>query len=223
LRRKTLMQASAVLFLALTCSAGAQAQSSLQFSADIVSHDGGGTALGATAKLYVANHKARIDLAGTADGFFVSDTDAGTALFVRSTQRLYLDARQSTPLTRIFVPVDPRDPCRQWQAAALTAGVVGTGEWRCEPVERSIVNQHQVIEYRVSMQDGESSYGWVDSVIGFPLKWQAANGNLFALQNIRLEPQPASLFSVPAEYRKLDPQALLERIKHSDVWAESPK
>jgi hypothetical protein len=219
-----LRQAFAITYLALVGSAGALAQSSSQsFSADIASRDAGGALLGATAKLHVANHKARIELPGAADGFFISDTDAGTALFVRSTQRLYLDARQSTPLTRIFVWVDPRDPCRQWQAAAATAGMVGTGEWRCEPVERAIVNEHQVIEYRVSMSDGQSSYGWVDSMIGFPVKWRAADGNLFVLENILLDAQPANLFSVPPDYRKLDPQALLERIKHSDVWADSPK
>jgi hypothetical protein len=223
-RRKILRQALAISYLALVWSAGAPAQSSSpSFSADIVSRDAGGALLGATAKLHAANHKARIELPGAADGFFVSDTDAGTALFVRSAQRLYLDARQSTPLTRIFVWVDPRDPCRQWQAAAVTAGMVGTGEWRCEPVERAIVNEHKVIEYRVSMPDGQSSYGWVDSMIGFPVKWRAADGNLFVLENILLDTQPANLFSIPPDYRKLDPQALLERIKHSDVWADTPK
>jgi hypothetical protein len=229
---KTSRQASAVLHLALLCSAGALAQSSPQspmqaspqsFSADIVSLDSGGARLGASAKLRAASRKTRIELPGAADGFFISDTDAGTALFVRSAQRLYLDARQSTPLTRIFVRVDPRDPCRQWQAAAATAGVVGTGEWRCEPVEHAIVNEHQVVEYHVAMPDGQSSYGWVDSTIGFPVKWRAADGNLFVLENILLDTQPANLFSIPPDYRKLDPQALLERIKHSDVWADTPK
>jgi hypothetical protein len=226
--RKTSGQASTVLHLALLCSAGALAQSPRQsspqsFSADIVSLDSGRARLGASAKLRAANRKTRIELPGAADGFFISDTDAGTALFVRSAQRLYLDARQSTPLTRIFVWVDPGDPCRQWQAAAVTAGVVGTGEWRCEPVERAIVNEHQVIEYRISMPGGQSSYGWVDSMIGFPVKWQAADGNLFVLENILLDAQPANMFSIPPDYRKLDPQALLERIKHSDVWVDSPK
>jgi hypothetical protein len=231
LRRKTLRQASAILHLAL-CSAAALAQSSPQpprqsspqsFSADIVSLDSGGARLGASAKLHAANHKTRIELPGAADGFFISDSEAGTALFVRSAQRLYLDARQSTPLTRIFVWVDPRDPCRQWQAAAETAGVVSAAEWRCEAIERASVNQRQLIEYRVSMPNGQSSYGWVDSTIGFPVKWQAADGNRFVLENILLDAQPADLFSIPPEYRKLDPQSLLERIKHSDVWVDSPK
>ena len=224
LRRKSLRQASVVLHLALLCSAVALAQSSPQsFSADIVSRDSGGVSLGATAKLHAANHKARIELGGAADDFFLSDADAGTALFVRSAQRLYLDARQSTPLTRIFIWVDPRDPCRQWQAAAITAVVLGAGEWHCEPVEQAILNQHQIIEYRVSMPDGQSSYGWVDSMIGFPVKWQSADGNLFVLENITPGAQPANLFSIPPDYRKLDPKALLERIKHSDVWVDSPK
>jgi hypothetical protein len=223
-RRNTLGQALAVFYLALLWSAGALAEvEPPSFSADIVSRDTGGTLLGAAAKLHVANHKVRIELPGAADGFFISDGDAGTALFVRSAQRIYLEARQSTPLTRIFVWVDPRDPCRQWQAAAVTAGVMGAGEWRCEPIEHAMINQHPVIEYRVSTPDGRSSYGWVDSMIGFPVKWQAADGNLFALENILLEAQPANMFSIPSDYRKLDPQALLERIKHSDVWVDSPK
>jgi hypothetical protein len=221
--RRKIVRTAAVLHLALVCSAGALAEAEPQsFSADIVSLDAGGAQRGAAAKLYVANHKARIEMAGVADGFFLSDTDAGTALFVRSAQRLYLDARQSSPLTRIFVPVDPRGPCRQWQAAAATAGVTSTGEWHCEPIERASVNHHEIIEYRVT-SDGQSNYGWVDRTIGFPVKWQAADGKVFVLENILLQTQPESLFSIPSDFGKLDPQALLERIKHSDVWAEPSK
>jgi hypothetical protein len=224
MRRKILGQTAVVLHLGLFCSAGALAEvESQSFSADIVSLDAGGARRGAAAKLQVANHKARIGMAGAADGFFLSDTDAGTALFVRSAQRLYVDARQSTPLTQIFVSVDPRDPCRQWQAAAATAGVPSTGEWHCEPIERAIVNHHEIIEYRAVTSDGQSNYGWVDRAIGFPVKWQAADGKMFVLENILLQAQPESLFSIPSDYRKLDPQALLERIKHSDVWAAPSK
>jgi hypothetical protein len=217
-------RASAVLQLALFASTAALAQSAPQaFSADVVSLDTRGEPLAASAKLYAADHKARIETGGAPDGFFLSDTDVGTALFVRSAQRIYLDARQSTPLTQIFVPVDTHDPCRQWQAAAATAGLVSSGKWRCEPIERAVVNQHETIEYSVVMPGRQASYGWVDPTIGFPVKWQAADGRVFALENIQRQAQPASLFSIPSDYRKLDPQALLERIKHSDVWADPPK
>lgn len=223
-RLKTLGQASVVLQLALLGSNSAPAEVEPQsFSAEIVSLDSGGAPRAATAKLYAANHKARIDMGGAADSFFICDADAGTALVVRPAQRLYLDARQSTPLTQIFVWVDPRDPCRQWQAAAATAGVPGARDWHCEPVEHAIVNQREIIEYSVVASDRQTSYGWIDATLGFPVKWQAADGKVFVVENILFKAQPASSFSIPPDYRKLDPQALLERIKRSDVWADSPK
>ncbi len=230
MRGKTVQRASAVLQLALLCSLSALAQSPpfaqsppISFSADIASLDAGGARLGEIAKLYATDRKTRIETLGASDGFFLSDTAAATALFVRSAQRIYLDARKSTPLTQIFMRVEARDPCGQWQAAAAIAGEPHTGEWHCEPIEHHLVNRHEIIEYRVSVPDRPSSYGWVDSTLGFPVKWQTSDGKLFALENIQLQAQPAGLFIVPPDYRKLDPQALLDRIKHSDVWVDSPK
>jgi hypothetical protein len=229
MRRKIFRQTAVVVHLVLLGAAGVPADGVLaeaeppSFSADIVSLDAGGARRVAVAKLYVANHKTRIEMAGASDGFFLSDADAGTALFVRSAQRLYLDARQSILFTRIFVPVDARDPCRQWQAAAATAGLPSTGEWHCKPIERAMATHHEIIGYSVATSDRQSTYGWVDPAIGFAVKWQAADGKVFALENILLQAQPDSLFSIPPDYRKLDPPALLERIKHSDVWAEPSK
>jgi hypothetical protein len=220
--RRKILQTAAVLHWALFCSAGALAELEPQsFSADIVSLDADGARRATAAKLYVANHKARIEMAGATDGFFLSDTDAGTALYVRPAQRIFLEARQSTPLTQVFVRVDPNDPCRQWQSAAATAGVVSSIKWRCEPIERAKIEQHETIEYRVLTPDRQPGYGWVDTTNGFPVKWQAADGKVFLLENIQSQAQPPSLFSIPSDYRKLDPQALLERIKRSDVWVES--
>ncbi len=169
------------------------------------------------------SHKARIEIGAAPDGFFLSDTDAGTALFVRSAQRIYLDARQSTPLTQIFIRVDPRDPCRQWQAAAATAGVMNSGKWRCEPIERAIVNQHETVEYRVVTPDRATELRLGRPFDGLSGEVAKRGWKSVCAQNIQLQPQPASLFSIPSDYRKLDPQALLERIKRSDVWAEPAK
>jgi hypothetical protein len=80
-----------------------------------------------------------------------------------------MDAKQSTLLTQIFVPIDPIDPC-----------------------------------------------------LKFPVKLRAVDGTTIALEHTRVEAQSANLFAVPPSYRRLDPQALIERIKHSDVWADSP-
>jgi hypothetical protein len=56
------------------------------------------------------------------------------------------------------------------------------------------------------------------SSLAFPVKLRAADGTTMALEHIRFETQPASLFTLPPNYRKLEPQALIERVKHSDVW-----
>jgi hypothetical protein len=45
-----------------------------------------------------------------------------------------------------------------------------------------------------------SSLRWIDSVLEFPVKLLAADGTTIA--------------------RKLDPRALIERIKHSDAWVD---
>jgi hypothetical protein len=178
--------------------AAGRADSPPAFSADIVRRDSHGGAVGSPGKLRVREAKTRIDTPDAVGGFFLTDGTAGTALFIRSAQRVFMDARQSTPLTRIFVRVDPHHPCPQWQAAALIADAATAAAWRCATTQDAVT---------------------IDSVLQFPIKWRSPDGGTVRLENIRREVPPAELFAVPAGYRKLDPEALLERIKHSDVWA----
>jgi hypothetical protein len=200
-----------------------------EFSADIVSRDAAGVQVGGAAKLYVADEKARIETPEASTGFFLIDGKRGTAVFVRPTQQIYTDARQSSRLTRLFVPVDADNPCPQWQAAAQNAGVPGAeGEWHCERIEagtmddRSTTDGHSTTECRVITPKQDSSRRWIDSSLGFPVRVRMSDGASFALENIRIAAQSAQLFAIPPTYRKLDPHALIERIKHSDVWVESP-
>jgi hypothetical protein len=208
---------------AATAGASRGSSPAYEFSADIVSRDAAGVSVGAGARLYVANRMVRIETPEASTGFFLIDGAAGTAFFVQPTQQVFMDAKQSTRLTQIFVPVDPNGPCRQWQAAAKNAGVSSAGgDWRCGRIDTSIVDGRRTIEYRVVSPDQKSSRGWVDSDLEFPIKLRAADGTTIALEHIRVEAQPASLFALPPGYRKSDPQALINRIKHSDVWAGPP-
>jgi hypothetical protein len=224
--RSTLGRRSIALWLTLgMATAGASRGSSPahEFSADIVSRDADGVSVGTGARLYVANRRVRIETPEASAGFFLIDGAAGTALFVRPAQQLFLDAKQSTRLTQIFVPVDPNDPCRQWQRAAKIAGVPGAGgDWRCGRVDPAIVEGRRTIEYRVTSPDQKSTRAWIDPDLEFPIKVRAADGTTITLEHIRVEAQPASLFAMPSGYRKSDPQALIERIKHSDVWVGPP-
>ena len=207
------------LLLALPLAGAASAS---EFSADIVSRDASGTATGTTGRLYVSNSKVRIETTDAAAGYFLIDGATATALFVQPRQQVFLDARQSTRLTRIFLPVDPANPCAQWQAAARNAGVPGAGgDWHCEHAQTTSVDG--AVEYTVTSPDGESTQRWIAAKLQFPVKLRAPDGTTLTLEHIRLEAPTAALFSVPAGYRKSDPQALLDRIKHSDVWVEPPK
>ena len=51
---------------------------------------------------------------------------------------------------------------------------------------------------------GSSAYLWVDSQIRATIKWTLPNGTSGELQNIKVGPHSASLFELPADYRKQD-------------------
>ena len=217
-----------VLLASVLASVAASAEpppSKHEFSADIVSRDASGAAIGTGGRLYAANGKVRIETPDAAAGFFLVDGATTTSLFVRPQQRVFMDARQSTRLTRIFLPVDTSSPCAQWQAAAKASGLPNAdGDWHCDRKENSSINGRDTIEYSVTSPDNAAAtQGWIAPDLGFPVKWRASDGTTFTLEHIRVETQPAELFTVPADYRKLDPQALIERIKHSDVWAAPPQ
>jgi hypothetical protein len=205
----------------LTASVSAESTARHQFSADIVSRDATGRVT-ASARLHVADRRVRIDTTEASAGFFLIDGSTGTALFVRPAQRVFMDAKRSTPLTQIFVPVDSNHPCRAWQASAQRADVPEAGgNWHCARIDAASIGGHATLEYEVISPDRTQSRRWIDPQLAFPIKVRVADGTTIALEHLRMEPQPASLFAVPPSFNKLDPQALIDRIKQSDVWAGS--
>jgi hypothetical protein len=195
--------------------APAQAQ---QFSADLVTTRGDGAAAVPAGKLRVFNDKVRLEAPELADGFFLIDGARPTAYFVRPAARVFMDARQSSRLTRIFVQVDPSDPCPQWQAMARLAGAADQGDWRCERAGEGAIGGRSTTAYRAVSAPGRELFGWIDAVRKFPLRIKTEDGAIITAENIRDEPQPAQLFEIPPAFRKFDPQLLIERIKQSDVW-----
>ena len=190
------------------------------FSADIVTrHDDVSAPAG---RLSVLDGRVRIETTQHPDGFFLIDTEKPSAYFVRPGAGLYMEARQSSPLTRLFVPVDPDAPCPQWQAMAHLAGVAGEGEWHCERTGEETIDGHSTVAFRAVSGAGEVFFGWIDRERRFPLQIRSEDGTLFALEQIRGQSQPASSFEVPAGYRKFSPEALIEQIKQSDVWVAKP-
>jgi hypothetical protein len=200
--------------------APAQAQ---QFSADLVTTDVGGTATASAGRLRVFNDKVRIETAEFADGFFLIDGPNRSAYFARSAERIFMDARQSSRLTQLFVPVDPDDPCQQWQSMAKLAGSTNSNDpWRCERIGEATVEGRSTTAYRTISPLGRQIIGWIDLEFKFPLRIEMEDGSTVTVQNIQEGPQSARLFEIPPGFHKFDPRALIKRIKQSDVWVDKP-
>jgi hypothetical protein len=200
--------------------ASAQEARPQEFSAQIIGRDAAGLTLGAGAKIYVANRMVRIESSESPDGFFLIDAGKGTASFVLPRQRIFMDARQSNRLTQVFVPIDTDDPCPQWRAAAdLAKALHAMDQWRCERAIGAATEGGRTLAYRVAAAQG-ADLRWIDSDLKFPVRQRADDGTTLTLEDLRIEAQPPDLFVIPSGFRRLDPQALIERIKHSDVWVD---
>ena len=213
-------QRRALRFCLLACGglfAGGQAAAQTQqFSANIVVQ--ADTAAMPAGRLRVLDGKVRIETPEFAHGFFLVDTAKPSASFVRPGARIYMDARQSSRLTRLFVPVDSDAPCTHWQAMARLAGVVEQRDWACERTGEETIDGRMADVFRAVSGSGQHYSGWIDRERKFPLRIRLDDGTILALAQVKDEPQPAASFEIPANSRKFSPEALIERIKQSDVW-----
>jgi hypothetical protein len=207
---------SAALVVGLAVPACAQ-----QFSADIVRTHAGGQPSAAAGKIYVSGNKVRVEMSEAGDGFFIVDAGAPASTFVRPSQQVYMDAKQSSQLTQLLVPVDVADPCRQWQTMSAIATANGESPaWNCERIGQGAEERRDTIEYRASSANGRHVMALIDPRLRLPVRLTMDDGTVIDLQHIQEQPQPAALFEIPPGYRKFDPRALIERIKQSDVWVE---
>jgi hypothetical protein len=195
-----------------------------QFSADLVATAVVSGAAQTTGKIYVSNSKVRIETPDFPEGLFLLDGNAHTAYFVKPAQRVVMDAKQSTWLTQILVPLDPSDPCRQWQAMADIAGAADRGgRWLCDRLGVESAGEGNVIKYRAISPEGAAIDCRIDSQLGFALSVHRGDGAVMELRNIQGGSPPASLFEIPPNFHRFDPHQLIDRIKQSDVWVEPPR
>jgi hypothetical protein len=197
----------------------AQAQ---QFSADLVMVGHDGDAPTPAGWISASGNKVRLEAPELADGFFLIDGERPSAYFVRPKARIFMAARQSSRLAILFVPVDPANPCRQWQAMAKLAGIAEQGDWHCERAGEETIGTQNTIRYRAVSGSGQEFSGWIDPARKFPLRIKTEDGAIVTAENIRDEAQPADLFEMPVGLRRFDPRALIEKIKQSDVWVDGP-
>jgi hypothetical protein len=211
----------AIATLAALLATGAAA-SAQQFSAKLSRRDADGRIT--EGRLSVAGDKVRIEAPDLPTGFFILRGNAKAAYFVQPDRRVFMDARQSSVLTEILVPVDPDAPCRQWQAMAeISRSADGGAAWRCDRIGAETRDGRAIVRYRMTSPRGMHYSGWIDQRLRFVVRIEADDGTTTELVDVREAPQPDSAFEIPAGLHKFDPLQLIELMKHSDVWVAPSK
>ena len=93
-------------------------------------------------------------------------------------------------------------------AKALGPMIARQGASGCKQVGSENVNGRSTVKWEMHMKVGAIQLGtattWVDSQLKTSIKWQFSAGDSGELQNIQPGAQPASLFVLPADYRRQD-------------------
>jgi hypothetical protein len=211
--------ASAIFVAALVPSVA----SAQQFSAELSRRDAAGQI--SKGRLLVAGDKIRIEAPDLQSGFFLVRTDAKTSYFVQPDRGVFMDARQSSILTELLVPVDPDAPCPQWQQMAQISGsAAGGAAWQCNRIGAETRDGHTILKYDLTSPRGRRYSTWIDQQLRYVVRIETANdGSTTELTNVQDAPQPDSAFMMPAGLRKFDPMQLIGIAQHSDVWVDPAK
>ena len=222
---RSLALIAAAVIAALTLSAPAKTQ---EFSANIITTNPRGEAASKPSAVRVMNGRVRFETPDLPTGFFLVSNDPDAAYFVRPAARAFMDAGGSSRLPQLFVPLDPDDPCPRWQAMAKAVGSIDPStqegiEWRCTRIGDEKIDGRDTIRHQATLMQSQQRAAWIDPRLRFPLKIVAEDGTIYELKDIVEAPQTASQFEIPADFRKFDPLALIQRLKHSDVWVGPPE
>jgi len=198
------------------------AASAQQFSAELSRRDAAGQV--SKGRLLVTGDKIRIEAPDLKTGFFLIRTDAKTAYFVQPDRQVFMDARQSSVLTELLVPIDPDAPCLRWQKMARISGrAAGGAAWQCDRIGAETHDGHTILKYDMTSPRGRRYSCWIDPQLRYVVRIEAYDGSTTELTNVREGPQPDNAFTMPAGLRKFDPMQLIGIMQHSDVWVDPAK
>ena len=179
---------------ALAGSIGAQQQPP-QFKASVKMKDGSdGTA--STGTMYFSGAKMRTEL--TSDGqnvIILVDPAAKTQYMLMPREKAYMQmpVGQGPGSMTITGPSDPTNPCGS-----------GSPNTDCVKGDKESVNGYDAIRWDYTSSSGVRTRAWISTKLRFPIKTQDDDGSSMEFTNIAEGPQPATLFSIPAGYQKMD-------------------
>ena len=177
---KTLLRFILAIFLVGGLAPSVWAESMPSFSADMVSQGGGQSIRG---KIYITQNKMRMEMA---QATMIMRHDRHVSWTLMPNQRMYME--------------QPMDPTMVAQFGAMSPGEtervsLGTETVGGQPAEK----------FRVTYTVGgmtQTAFQWMGRQ-GIPLKVAATDGAWSVeYRNVRVGPQPDSLFEIPPGYQK---------------------
>jgi hypothetical protein len=175
------------LFVTFVCLVVAGYALALEFSADMISKSKGQAMQG---KIYVKNDRSRMEMQGTPH-YTIARHDLRKTWVVMPGQKTYMET----------VYKESERPGEKVQGE-ISRKVVGA--------ER--VDGHPATKYEVTFKQGKNvmkSYQWIATDINFPIKTAAVDGSWeMEYRNIRMGSPSASLFEVPAGFKKMTMPAM---------------
>lgn len=177
-------------------------------------------------RIYLGDGKVRLQSYDTSSiGAIVVDPAHGTTLIVNDPAKAYIDAGMFTPLVtvafaplmRVLRPAGTGDPCAQWNSAINPFGAFAKQDknhpppqYTCKSLGAESVNGRASQKWAVTSNDPKDGPMtiWVDDKLHLLTKTQDSDGGM-EMRNIAEGPQPDSLFTPPASYKKLTISSIL--------------
>lgn len=178
-----LKRIAAIFLFSLLCSATALA---VEFSADTITTYKGGDKV--TGKMYYKADRFRMDMKAGEDMMVITRLDKRVVWNVMPSEKMYLEM--------VFDPKKKPMVENKFE-----------GEVERKQVGAETVDGHPTKKYLITYRSGngtEQVYQWLAADINFPVKSAAVDGSWTQeFRNVKMVPQPDSLFEVPPGYQKM--------------------
>jgi outer membrane lipoprotein-sorting protein len=148
-----------------------------------------------TGKIYFSPPKIRTDTSSKGhDSIMIIDSSTKTSYVLMPQQHMYMETHAqggtaARPQQAPPASFDPQHPC----PANITCKKLGT----------ETINGRVCEKIEITTKSGTTTT-WVDQKLLYPIKTVAASGYVTELSNIKEGKPDASLFEVPAGYKKMD-------------------
>jgi outer membrane lipoprotein-sorting protein len=152
-----------------------------------------------TGKFYFSPPKQRMDMSTQGrDVIMITDAKTQTSDILMVQQHMYIETHggQASPMAanmpKIDTNLDPSNPC----AARADA--------TCKKVGSETMNGRMCDKWEFTDNKKGTTNAWIDQKLHFPIKAQNSDGSVFELSNVKDGAPAASVFEIPADYRKMD-------------------